>query len=1478
MLGMDADHTAGKGAGVEGSSTTTSDHTGVDKATHKRPAASGTCSDSNDDGNFGRDGCGGGRHGQRRPPSPTGASDVSPPPAKRARPSPLSQPHAVKPPAKRQLTLSSFFGPPKPSAPPASSPLAPKKQASPALERTAPAIKPGSVDRQPADEEDGDEDVLSKPSSRVGPSRRRVVIEDDDDDVDADKVNPGRNPARATVVIANDEMSVEEDGAYNSLKRQPLASDRSKSQGRLVGDSDDETPDDALVPTSQRARPSSASHSLSMFRSGAGNVGAANPAATEASAGASRLAKVRERFLERFGLTQPDDANDGFDRDGDDMDADDDGDHNDRKVATASSTTGKGRSRAAVGTPGRRGGGAATGVKYTPLELQYLEIRKQHPDCMLIVEVGYKYRFFDEDALAVQLSTGEVIYDTFEDGFMRNELETRLRHIQPAEILLPSDELSRNTEKVVADWCLRGSGEDGVRLERLKNAFGKPADERFLQVLELPNPILVCLGALLHYLKEFGLEGALLLTQSFEPFSTVGHMILSANTLTQLEIFRSELTDAGAGSAAEKDLEKGLARIHYGRCTAPELLGTLVAFQKASSTLPPSAGSQFRSRLLAEALDAPASAAPFVAGFLRCLDHDAARSGNKTGLFADPARFPDIASLKEGSYVPALRARLGIFDAVHTRMGASDDLGRGQSTFMKELEETSSIVRLATRRSLVILDELGRGTSTHDGTAIAYATLRHLVENVRCTTLFVTHYPVLGAAAAQIAAALADEDDGGHSGMQDGARAAGDNEMTGGVTQPRPAAMRLNVARLAGLPGELLVVAAEKSAELEHAHGERRRGDGSWAHFSPIWVPMLRYPSNRQLNPISLRLPPTTYLPPHPPNHNHHTLPPPLPPHCAAAAARALVAATKTPGPSSRVPGGVELAVWGIYRFRGFDSGGIRGRVAVVGGGVGTIGRAGGGGGGGGGARWRRLGGGGCCGGDEGKLSGGGATGGPRDCGALQIGLLCTTHPPADDADGNTTHITHTTTPDTQQQQQQQQPRVLRRDLCPKRAECCRETGPDFHPNAMPPPLPLPLPPPPPPPPPPSRTPSAPHHRSTASTASSSSTTSCGSAWSAGSGQSASWSFFSLGRDLPAGVGVGAAAGGGSRRPSRFVDSDSDGGATAGGSLQSSHPSSPSLPFAVPLPPLVADTHPTPLDPTTNAGYPPQYGGPAASVVRGFVPMPLPQQHGKAPKTKFEVAPSSGAALPFWQQALLRKPEMLGHYTLMRTIGEGEFGKVKLAIDAMSPDAPEVAIKIIKRSSIDTPTRRLKLIREISILKSLDHPHIVKLYDIIEATDCIGLVMEYASGVSYLHSAGVVHRDLKLENLLLDADNNIIITDFGFANRSRSGDVDILMQTSCGSPCYAAPELVISEGYIGEAADIWSCGVVLYAMLCGYLPYDDDPENPDGDNINLLYKYILETSLDFPPHISEDAKSILSRMLVPDPRSRAKMPEVISHK
>lgn len=131
--------------------------------------------------------------------------------------------------------------------------------------------------------------------------------------------------------------------------------------------------------------------------------------------------------------------------------------------------------------------------------------------------------------------------------------------------------------------------------------------------------------------------------------------------------------------------------------------------------------------------------------------------------------------------------------------------------------------------------------------------------------------------------------------------------------------------------------------------------------------------------------------------------------------------------------------------------------------------------------------------------------------------------------------------------------------------------------------------------------------------------------------------------------------------------------------------------------------------------------------------------------------------------------------------------------------------------------------------------------------------------------------------MLLDKHRNIIVTDFGFANQFDSA-TDDLMATTCGSPCYAAPELVVNAGlYAGSAVDIWSCGVILYAMLCGFLPFDDDPSNPDSDNINQLYKYIMSTNLMFPSHVSDGARDLLLKMLVPDPTKRCSLDYITGH-
>lgn len=274
--------------------------------------------------------------------------------------------------------------------------------------------------------------------------------------------------------------------------------------------------------------------------------------------------------------------------------------------------------------------------------------------------------------------------------------------------------------------------------------------------------------------------------------------------------------------------------------------------------------------------------------------------------------------------------------------------------------------------------------------------------------------------------------------------------------------------------------------------------------------------------------------------------------------------------------------------------------------------------------------------------------------------------------------------------------------------------------------------------------------------------------------------------------------------------------------------------------------------------------------------------------------------------ARVHREVRFGNYILGSTLGEGEFGKVKLGWRKDGKLPSQVAIKLIKRENILKDSEsEVKIHREINSLKLLNHPNIVRLVEVMKSGKYIGIVLDYASGgelfdyilnhkylkenvakklfaqlvsgVDYMHCKGLIHRDLKLENLLLDKHKNVIISDFGFVN-SYNRDKGDFMKTSCGSPCYAAPELVLTQSpYEGKKVDIWSLGVILYAMLAGYLPFDDDPDNEDGSDIVKLYQYICKTPLTFPEYVSPEARDLLRRIIVPDPKRRINMDEIRNH-
>lgn len=256
-------------------------------------------------------------------------------------------------------------------------------------------------------------------------------------------------------------------------------------------------------------------------------------------------------------------------------------------------------------------------------------------------------------------------------------------------------------------------------------------------------------------------------------------------------------------------------------------------------------------------------------------------------------------------------------------------------------------------------------------------------------------------------------------------------------------------------------------------------------------------------------------------------------------------------------------------------------------------------------------------------------------------------------------------------------------------------------------------------------------------------------------------------------------------------------------------------------------------------------------------------------------------------------PVKIGQYVLGKNLGIGAFGKVKLATHAVTEH--KVAVKILNKAKIKQLGMEEKVQREINILHLCTHPHIIRLYEVIDTPTDIFLVNEYVSGgelfdyivskgrlssdearnffhqivsgVEYCHFQKIVHRDLKPENLLLDSNLNIKIADFGLSNLMRDGD---FLRTSCGSPNYAAPEVISGHLYAGPEVDVWSCGVILYALLCGSLPFDDE-------SIPNLFKKIKSGMYSLPSHLSQLARNLIPRMLEVDPMKRITIPEIRLH-
>ncbi|XP_022714741.1 CBL-interacting serine/threonine-protein kinase 25-like [Durio zibethinus] len=253
---------------------------------------------------------------------------------------------------------------------------------------------------------------------------------------------------------------------------------------------------------------------------------------------------------------------------------------------------------------------------------------------------------------------------------------------------------------------------------------------------------------------------------------------------------------------------------------------------------------------------------------------------------------------------------------------------------------------------------------------------------------------------------------------------------------------------------------------------------------------------------------------------------------------------------------------------------------------------------------------------------------------------------------------------------------------------------------------------------------------------------------------------------------------------------------------------------------------------------------------------------------------------------------IFGKYEMGRVLGQGTFAKVFYGKNMSTQES--VAIKVIKKDQVKKEGLMEQIKREIAIMRLVRHPNVVELKEVMATKARIFFVMEYVKGgelfakvakgklkedsarkyfqqlvssVDFCHSRGVFHRDLKPENLLLDENENVKVTDFGLSALPEQLRNDGLLHTQCGTPAYVAPEVLRKKGYDGAKADIWSCGVILFVLLTGYLPFQ-------AENVMKMYRKIFKAEYECPPWISNDARRLISKLLVANPEKRITIPGI----
>nr|XP_043609142.1 CBL-interacting protein kinase 18-like [Erigeron canadensis]XP_043609143.1 CBL-interacting protein kinase 18-like [Erigeron canadensis] len=256
---------------------------------------------------------------------------------------------------------------------------------------------------------------------------------------------------------------------------------------------------------------------------------------------------------------------------------------------------------------------------------------------------------------------------------------------------------------------------------------------------------------------------------------------------------------------------------------------------------------------------------------------------------------------------------------------------------------------------------------------------------------------------------------------------------------------------------------------------------------------------------------------------------------------------------------------------------------------------------------------------------------------------------------------------------------------------------------------------------------------------------------------------------------------------------------------------------------------------------------------------------------------------------------LMHRYELGKLLGQGSFAKVYHGRNLET--GVSVAIKVLDKEKIMKVGMMDQIKREISVMKLVKHPNVVELYEVMASKTKIYFILEYIKGgelfdkvakgklkedvarsyfqqlilaVNFCHSRGVYHRDLKPENLLLDEEGNLKVSDFGLSALAETKRQDGLLHTSCGTPAYVAPEVIRHKGYDGAKADIWSCGVVLFVLLAGFLPFS-------GSNVMEMYRKIAKGEFKYPNWFPSDARKLVSKILDPNPKTRISIAKIMEN-